>query len=79
MREATNDWQELSDECRKVLPFDKFIWASLQFKQGGSGNMEPNLNHELKYTMGKVTIPLFDGSSQMSASVWLQKLSVYFQ
>ena len=29
--------------------------------------------------MGKVTIPSFDGSSQMSTSVWLQKLSVYFQ
>ena len=29
--------------------------------------------------MGKVTISSFDGSSQMSASAWLQKLSVYFQ
>ena len=29
--------------------------------------------------MGKVTIPSFDGSSQMFASAWLQKLSVYFQ
>ena len=29
--------------------------------------------------MGKLTIPSFDVSSQMSASAWLQKLSVYFQ
>ena len=29
--------------------------------------------------MGKLTIPSFDGSSQMSTSAWLQKLSVYFQ
>ena len=29
--------------------------------------------------MGKVKIPSFDGSSQMSSSAWLQKLSVYFQ
>ena len=29
--------------------------------------------------MGKVTIPSFDGSSQMSASAWLQKSSVYYQ
>ena len=29
--------------------------------------------------MVKVTIPSFDGSSQISASAWLQKLSVYFQ
>ena len=79
MKEAANDWQQLSDECRKVLPFDQFIRASLQFKQGGNGNKAPPLNHELKYTMGKVTIPSFYGSSQMSSSAWLQKLSVYFQ
>ena len=29
--------------------------------------------------MGKVTIHAFDGSSQMSSSAWLHKLSVYFQ
>ena len=78
MREATNDWQQLSDECRKVLPFNQFIIASLQFKQGGNGNMTPHFNHELNNTMGKVTIPSSNGSPQMYASAWLQKLSVYF-
>ena len=29
--------------------------------------------------MGKLTIPSFDGSSQMFSSSWLQTLSVYFQ
>ena len=29
--------------------------------------------------MGKLTIPSFDGSSQMSGSSWLQKLCVYFR
>ena len=29
--------------------------------------------------MGEVTIPSFDGSSQIYASAWLQKISVYFQ
>ena len=29
--------------------------------------------------MESVTIPSFDGSSQMYSSAWLQKLSVYFQ
>ena len=48
VREATNDWQQLSDECRKVLPFDQFIRASLQFKKGGNGNRKPPLNHESK-------------------------------
>ena len=38
--------------------------------------MESHINnHELKYTMGKVISP----SSQMSASSWLQNISVYFQ
>ena len=41
--------------------------------------METPLNQELNYTMGKVTIHSFDGSSQISASAWLKKLSVYFQ
>ena len=77
LREATNYWQQISDGCRKVFPFDHFIMASLQFKRG-SGNREPPLNHELKYTMGKVTIPFFYCSSQMFASDWFQKLTVYF-
>ena len=48
-------------------------------KHGVSGHSTPPLNQELNYTMGKVTIPSFDGSSQMYASAWLQKLSVHFQ
>ena len=79
LREAPNDWKQLSEECRKVLPFDQFIRASLQVKQGGNGNRVSHINHELKYTMGKVTIHSFYSSSQMSASAWLQKLSVYSQ
>ena len=43
VREETNDWQQLSDECRKVLPFDQFIKASLQFKQGG--NLEQGISY----------------------------------
>ena len=50
----------------KVLPFDQFIGVSLQLKQGGSGNREPYINQELKYTMVKVTIPSFDDHSQIS-------------
>ena len=41
--------------------------------------MTPPINKELKYTMGKVIIPSFDGSSQMFVSAWLKKLSVYIQ
>ena len=31
------------------------------------------------YTIGKVTIPSFDGSSQLYANAWIQTLDVYFQ
>ena len=33
----------------------------------------------MKYTIIKVTIPSFTGSSQMSSSAWIQKLDVYFK
>ena len=40
--------------------------------------MTPSLNQEFKYTIGKLIIPPFDHSSQMSTNPWIQ-LSVYFQ
>jgi len=36
-------------------------------------------NHELQKTLGKVTIPCFDGSSKCLARSWVQKLDTYFQ
>ena len=53
--------------------------AFLQFKKGENGSREPPINHGLKYTMGKVTIPSFYYFSQISSNAWLQKSSVYFQ
>ena len=56
----------------------QFHRSSHQIKQGGSGNMKPSLNQEFKYTIGKLIIPSFEHSSQMSTNSWIQ-LSVYFQ
>jgi hypothetical protein len=36
-------------------------------------------NFELHRTIGKVTIPKFDGGSKCSARSWVQKLDTYFQ
>ena len=36
-------------------------------------------NSELQCTLGKVTIPNFDGSSKCTARAWVQKLDIYFQ
>jgi hypothetical protein len=36
-------------------------------------------NFELQCTLGKVTIPSFDGGSKCSERSWVQKLDTYFQ
>jgi hypothetical protein len=36
-------------------------------------------NMELQCTLGKVTIPNFDGSSKCTARAWVHKLDTYFQ
>ena len=68
MKEAVDEWQQPSEECRKTLPFDQFFEVSSKLKSGGNGDMTPFLNNELKYTIGNVTIPSFDGSSQVCAN-----------
>jgi len=44
--------------------------------RGGNKNFN---NYELQRTMGKLTIPNFDGSSKSTARAWVQKLDTYFQ
>jgi hypothetical protein len=36
-------------------------------------------NFELHHTLGKVTIPSFDGGSKCYVRSWVQKLNSYFQ
>ena len=43
------------------------------------GNKNFNNNYELQRTMGKLTVPNFDGSSKSTAKAWVQKLDTYFQ
>ena len=38
-----------------------------------------NHNYELQKTLGKLTIPNFDGTHKGSARIWVQKLDTYFQ
>ena len=42
-------------------------------------NKSLHQNKELKFSIGKVPLPTFAGSSQSSANTWVQKLDVYFQ
>ena len=71
MKEAVDEWQQLSEECWKTFPFNHFFKVSSKLKYGGNGDRTPFLNQELKYTIGKVTIPSFDGSSQIPSSAWI--------
>lgn len=43
------------------------------------GNKNYNNNYELQCTMGKLTIPSFDGSSKSTSRASVQKLDTYFQ
>ena len=38
-----------------------------------------NHNYELHKTLGRLTIPKFDGTHGGSARIWVQKLDTYFQ
>ena len=38
-----------------------------------------NHNYELQKTLGRLTIPNFDGARRGSARIWVQKLDTYFQ
>ena len=38
-----------------------------------------NQNYELQETVGKLTIPNFDGTRSCSVRMWIQNLDTYFQ
>ena len=41
--------------------------------------MNPYQNYELKNSIGKITLPYFDGTSNCSVSSWIHKMDTYFQ
>ena len=38
MKELINEWQQLSEECRKTLPFNQFFKVSSKIKSQGNGD-----------------------------------------
>jgi hypothetical protein len=42
-------------------------------------NKGPTQSYELQCTVGKLTLPYFDGTSKCTARAWVQKLDTYFQ
>ena len=43
------------------------------------GNRIPTQKFELQRTIGKISLPYFDGSTKCIANSWVQKLDTYFQ
>ena len=39
----------------------------------------PTQNIELQRTIGKISLPYFDGSAKCTSNSWVQKLDTYFQ
>jgi hypothetical protein len=72
------EYRRLGDDFQAAMSFhDFFHLKSKNMPRGAKGTMSQNT--ELQRTLGKVTIPNFDGSSKCTARAWVQKLDTYFQ
>ena len=64
-------------ELREAMTFAEFC----SFKRRNRPrpfNRGPTPNYELQRTVGKLTLPYFDGTSKCTAQAWVQKLDTYF-
>ena len=69
---------KLNEECRRDLTFKKNcdVW----YKTNPRGIFwNHNQNYDLKNVIGIISLPYFDGSSNWTASSWIQNLDSYFQ
>jgi hypothetical protein len=72
------EYRRLGDDFHSAMSFAEF--CNLKCRNRPRGAMkEMTQNFELQRTLGKVTIPNFDGTSKCSARSWVQKLDTYFQ
>ena len=68
----------LNEECRRHLAFKEF--CDLRYKTNTRGSFRNhNQNYELKNSIGKTSLPYFDGSSKCTFSSWIRKLDTYFK
>ena len=72
------EYKRLGDDFQAAMCFHDF--CDLKSKTRPSGAKRAvSQNLELQRTLGKVTIPNFDGSSKCTARAWVQKLDTYLQ
>ena len=71
------EWDKLDKHSKKSVPFDQYFIVANKIK-----NKEDNRSlyqkKEMNCSIGKVPLPMFDGSSQSSTNTRVQKLDVYF-
>ena len=71
-------YQSLSEECKRDLPFRDL--CETQFRENPRGAARNSYqNYELNNSIGKTTLPYFDGTSNCSVSSWIQKMDTKFQ
>ena len=72
------EYRTMEAELREAMSFAEFC----NFKGRNKPrfpNRGPTQNFELQRTLGKISLPYFDGSSKCTARAWVQKLDTYFQ
>jgi hypothetical protein len=72
------EYRALGDDFHSAMSFAEFCNIKSRNRPKGF-NRAFNQNFELQRTLGKLTIPNFDGSSSCTARAWVQKLDTYFQ
>jgi hypothetical protein len=70
------EYRRLGNDFQAAMSFTDFFHLKQKNRPRGAKRTP---NHEFQKTLGKVTIPNFDGSSKCLARTWVQKLDTYFQ
>jgi hypothetical protein len=72
------EYKAMDPDLREAMTFAEFC----SFKGRNRPrffNRGPTQSYELQRTVGKLTLPYFDGTSKCTARAWVQKLDTYFQ
>ena len=72
------EYRDLGDEFHAAMSFLDFCNMKSE-NRPRNFNKGFNHNYELQKTLGRLTIPNFDGARRGSARIWVQKLDTYFQ
>ena len=72
------EWDKLDEDCKRSVPFDQYFLTANELKNK-EDNKSLYKNKYFNFSISKVPLPTFYGSSQSSNNTWVQKLDVYFQ